>query len=929
MEAMGEIVNRAGAKRAAFFIANDAFGQGFINSVENAFVNHDIQYIGFFAHNPYETHDPIDCIPSIDSELLRLKEAGAKVIAYNGHYDEGQLAFWRAMKLGMIGNPGSYENSVQWITNADNCYKGALYDCPLEECKNDLAQMREAMVGKMCTKALFKVDPEYYTNEWLPATKKELLTDEEIEISGFDDWDTNFNPRTGYSYDTVQFSARIIHAYCEKYVDDGTFATYADCIEEVPKLGEELLEMVPLVQFEGATGHFQMDYKMDRLMTQSLFQCNGTDYEELATWQPEALRVGDEPALHFTKEPFYASGDGTEPVTVMMRSIPSVSNTIFTIIIIICGLVSLSVGVASWRLGNESKGNSFFSLTVINKCLGFGFLYLFAQISSAQLSISVGDDKILLSLFLNYFGHFPAIIVGAGISSRLYRFYRVTHNRKMKSMKFSKYHETKIIVIMILICLPAILFRMWTNSTNIDGDGNLFNKKYLLQDEDPNLCFELTQPVFDLFNDDTQYLNMIHVFWEQFAVFLGIILVITLARMISNDQMNAKANIKLNKEVLTLCYCMAGAAVISFFQLLYYILSHVLHMADDDKSLEDGDHSAHVGFENGENRATLSKLQTIVLVQVAQALSVWFALTFTIFYLRIKDHIIFFFHTKAGKTTTMSLSTMSTSSVGTQKRTIKYGLSPDMTTRLNMLTTLGGANGFGTGTFGATIDEEDDESEIVEDTPAVLLQKNESKYAASTSITKRSTTDNTELPIGSQLSIGTNSRVIQSPCGFQNPKTSSKMDSSLILVSGAKKKTFSTVSSGINSTLRVSNGTSTIGTQDGAVNHTASIGNLSQVTSADTRRRISNITRFNGKEFKAELKKMSEVELTKLVEKLNVEARTQASTVFSLHSNLSRLDNELSREVFKLEVILVKAHRLNFNVARARTNTVSPSTASI
>eukprot|EP01029_Cantina_marsupialis_P015993 TRINITY_DN3544_c1_g3_i4.p1 TRINITY_DN3544_c1_g3~~TRINITY_DN3544_c1_g3_i4.p1 ORF type:complete len:408 (-),score=71.70 TRINITY_DN3544_c1_g3_i4:48-1238(-) len=254
----------------------------------------------------------------------------------------------------------------------------------------------------------------------------------------------------------------------------------------------------------------------------------------------------------------------------------------------------------------------------------------------------------------------------------MYRFNKVTNNRKMRVVRFSKYHHLYTVLCALAICIPSIIIRIISNMSHIEGDESLFEKSYILQDKDPQFTFTLSQPVYDLYNDYT-LVTLLVISFNQFYSFALALFVGFLSKMARSDQVK-KTNIALAKEMLTLERGSFICAFVFLAELIYCLMNQAFDMASNSKI-------SHIGFENGNCSATLDGVRTLTLIQMLVSGCCFLSFMWIIFTARVKKILIHMICMLRYSRTTGN--TNGTNTTG-KLPTISHVLSDEMIARLKM-----------------------------------------------------------------------------------------------------------------------------------------------------------------------------------------------------------------------------------------------------
>eukprot|EP01029_Cantina_marsupialis_P010729 TRINITY_DN2439_c0_g4_i1.p1 TRINITY_DN2439_c0_g4~~TRINITY_DN2439_c0_g4_i1.p1 ORF type:complete len:1030 (+),score=247.38 TRINITY_DN2439_c0_g4_i1:92-3181(+) len=873
--AIADFVVHAGFKRVAFMCADDVYGLGpkdiFIESLND----HDVQFIGSYIHSPLETTSFQVAAVEVDNYLIELMELGTKAIVYSGHSDEAMLFIWRAWKMGLLDK----SNSVQIVFTTCQAVNVI---CPLEECENDRAEFTKAVEGAICAGINFHVGEDWFDNVWTPAVAPEKLTPEEIAIRGTDDWVNDYSIYTSFAHTSVGLMARAQDNFCKKsiacFVDGSSdectninkYATKEECYVNLSSNGPSVMEEVPSITFEDpATMTVVMKDSYDRQLGQTLKQWINSNWEKCADWIPTEMRTSTQGPLDISTDFVYSTGTGIPVETVMKKGTTDIHKVLALIVISISIFIALFAIIMLKRdSGSETlrKGKSFFTNAVVIRMVCLCTIIVITQCLRSIALVSPDNPE--LSIVLEYLYIIPIVILLSGLASRMYRFNRITNNKKMRVVRFSKRHHFLSVLVAGLICIPAIILRIISNSSHIDGTDGLLDKVYILQDDDPRYTFTLTQPTYDLYNDYA----LVTAFFIFFAQFYSLCLALTLtflSRMATSSQVK-KTNPSLAKEMMILGRSAAFYSMAIFIELVYGLLNHVLSSSQT--------HS-HVGFENGECKASLSDIRTLSFVHMFVGIACWLCFMSVIYTVRLKRFI--------RKMVTTGYSSKSGTSITNNTNTLAtfaHPLSDEMTARLKMTNM--------TATAATTVDF------VVKDGASMKMDRT--------------------------ISYGGNTNVTSNSTGVGRIKTSQGVTLSNRNASSVSKNNTSTISVGGVTSMsdfysdRIGNGSTTFGTIANGTIDGGSV--ISKV------RRDSALEPIDPKAFYTEMKKLSREDLNKRILRFEAEVKNYSQSFGRLYARFNDLEEKLDLAVLKLEVMLVKSKRLKINSAYVPSQNVgSPS----
>eukprot|EP01029_Cantina_marsupialis_P030229 TRINITY_DN8072_c0_g1_i2.p1 TRINITY_DN8072_c0_g1~~TRINITY_DN8072_c0_g1_i2.p1 ORF type:complete len:513 (+),score=82.92 TRINITY_DN8072_c0_g1_i2:3-1541(+) len=335
--AIGDFASYADMKRVAFVGVNNPFGKGPEEPLKTSLHNNDIQYIGSYGYGSYSSLATDELIAQMDSVIYELINDGAIAIVYNGEtQEEIQLFIWRLYRIGVLGEP--YNAQLMLV----ECLSGITTACPHDECRKDAPYIEAALRGTLCFVAEFGAEDEWFETIWKPATTPDKLTDEEISVSGSNDWVSDFDFWTTLSHDSALVLGKAQDQFCklsvECYMNEknhkkcnqvNQYSTLEECYANLPQNGKSIMEEIPGMEFEGATGNVVMNPKCDREMSQVIRQWIGKDFYHSGKWTPEKLRMdSSQPPLEFETNLIYSTGTGVSPSTVIKEGTSSVHKTI-------------------------------------------------------------------------------------------------------------------------------------------------------------------------------------------------------------------------------------------------------------------------------------------------------------------------------------------------------------------------------------------------------------------------------------------------------------------------------------------------------------------------------------------------------------------------------------------------------------------------
>eukprot|EP01029_Cantina_marsupialis_P020034 TRINITY_DN46689_c0_g2_i1.p1 TRINITY_DN46689_c0_g2~~TRINITY_DN46689_c0_g2_i1.p1 ORF type:complete len:746 (+),score=115.74 TRINITY_DN46689_c0_g2_i1:95-2332(+) len=592
---MKALLQHAKFDRAAVLVSDDTYGIGIVDQIKISLAEANIQLISLDIHLPLETHPPSALVSQIDLILDKLKAAGTKIFLYNAHYNETVLVLWRAYKKKMLG-PQS-DGDYQWIFGG-TCYVGMITDCSIQECKDDLVNVRAALVGAMCTKADFSFE-DWYKDIWKTETTVDKLSEAEIEISGSADWDKDQSPWANLQFDVPELMARATMKFCERY------SSFDDCAEDLPNKALEFMDILPTINFDGASGNVQLDEQFTRLMNQQIMQWTGTDFERLATWIPGTSQSDKNSTLQFATHPIYGSQTGRVPSTTVIQH---VEDWYAFVVKGLIGAIIVTVFVFGFLLYEAKRkrlGKSFFTISMVTHILIWSSMAVIGELLLSLLQISPDVNHIKISMFLEYFKDVPSIILLAIVISRVHLYYRVTRNRGLVRVRFSRFHTQFLALGFIVISLVGFMFRVYLIE---ESSGEPFSEKlFRLQDSFPYHYFTVTTPEYYKYSvsSDSGYAEIISS-----PIYLAVLYGIFAWLSAATSKGHFCKRVFGKDEMVEISYCATICFFCCGFQAFEDTLSYGI--AGSQTTQE------HFGFENGDSVATLERMRMELVFHVSR-----------------------------------------------------------------------------------------------------------------------------------------------------------------------------------------------------------------------------------------------------------------------------------------------------------------------
>eukprot|EP01029_Cantina_marsupialis_P001368 TRINITY_DN111503_c0_g1_i5.p1 TRINITY_DN111503_c0_g1~~TRINITY_DN111503_c0_g1_i5.p1 ORF type:complete len:887 (+),score=162.40 TRINITY_DN111503_c0_g1_i5:196-2856(+) len=604
--AMAKLIQEVGFQRIAYVGTDDLTGTSGFQEFSEDLHTLDIQLITSLYHESLEEAEAPQIIHQLDAILDELSEAGARVIVYNGHFDEVQLMLYRAWKKGMLGK-NSNGDIIQWILTEDACFDGLFTECVDEDCKASMPFIKLKAAGTFCIMGEIPIEEEWYETVWLPNTTKDKLTQNEIDISGTDDWDKYYNPQSVFSYDSTTLLGHALHNFCN---DNDEYISYEECLKDLKNRGSDVMKEFPKVSFKGATGDISLNEQYEREMNQEIFQWTGTTYELASEW---IIHKSDTDEDHFVKEADYrfASMDGSVPPTAFEQGAGSVIIAFCIGSFILCCVAGCYMFylLRKYKTGKtKRKVRGFLNNGSVTWIMACATLFLVIQLIGSL--ITIGPKGLFVPMFtmVNYLGDFPLIVLLGGLLSKSYRYSRVTNNRKMKRIKFGNHHSLKCVSGCLLFCLIVSGAHYFGSGFHSDGT---WNEKYQLQDVNPIHFFELPSTEFDSCSSQDfltwVYLSCMVLLNSSLAVGLTVLLHLSLEGIVAPSMRKV-----VHKEI-ALVRILGLVIVIMQFRRVLFLLFNV----------DNGNDADHTGFENGNCKMSLSGARIDVLGRYVEAFSIW------------------------------------------------------------------------------------------------------------------------------------------------------------------------------------------------------------------------------------------------------------------------------------------------------------------
>eukprot|EP01029_Cantina_marsupialis_P017622 TRINITY_DN3966_c0_g1_i2.p1 TRINITY_DN3966_c0_g1~~TRINITY_DN3966_c0_g1_i2.p1 ORF type:complete len:626 (-),score=134.93 TRINITY_DN3966_c0_g1_i2:917-2794(-) len=288
------------------------------------------------------------------------------------------------------------------------------------------------------------------------------------------------------------------------------------------------------------------------------------------------------------------------------------------------------------RRRKQQRG--FFTPTLASYVIIMICIQLYCKIKSCLLTISpITDNDTHISVIVEYFGSIPTAWSLGVIISRLYCFYRVTHNKKLKMLKYSKFHQSYTVIGILLIMIPCILIRFFVDLNEVRDGYDIWTEKFQIQDEYGYQFFRLTRPIYKIYSCNVCTSLFMHFIADRLLLVVIFFVVVVLCYMIRHGRVTKK-NEKLKREMRSLGYG-SGLAMVAGIALCWFSIT--------DKFLrDDAVAGEHIGFDNGRVSVTLEELQMNDVYGLVIALVMWSSIFFACFHALILPRFTAFLQKK-------------------------------------------------------------------------------------------------------------------------------------------------------------------------------------------------------------------------------------------------------------------------------------------
>eukprot|EP01029_Cantina_marsupialis_P027040 TRINITY_DN742_c0_g1_i1.p1 TRINITY_DN742_c0_g1~~TRINITY_DN742_c0_g1_i1.p1 ORF type:complete len:1021 (+),score=228.57 TRINITY_DN742_c0_g1_i1:4567-7629(+) len=627
-KATAEVIRYAGFKRVGHMGTYTYNMDGSLDSMEEALTNAGIQFIGSRLHN-MNTKVSLEILWSeVDTALDELHALGTRVFVYSSIHRDSKFVAWRAYKKGLLG-PQPNGEVYSWLFTMDVDGDYAFDDnCIVEECVTDMPKVREALRGSFTASLELNLNQDWLQNEWIPNTTVEKLSADDISLSGTSDWANDFKTRFAVMYDIPFVLVSAINKLCEDHEE----LSVDDCISHLPSMSNELVTLIGEVELpNAASGSITFDENRDRQSAVKIGQWVDEGIEPLGRW----IRDTGAGAIVWEDQPVYASGTSVPPSSLAFISMGESFNNALLIIILFVSLVMIifTAGLIRAHKPMNLKARSFFNKRLSASITIVGSLQLIFECLTTSNYISPDRSWSPFAYVIEFSILFPLVILLSIIGFRLYRYYRVTHNRRLKSISFGRRIQMKIIIFAIIIPLPSIIY-WYLRCVDLVGNDSL-EKLFIIQDDD-NVAdiFTLTTPIYALFEDNRIVLIGITLF-KTFYLMIIVGTCALLAKFCCDDgnRRGLQSNKRVMKEMSTIMYVFTIMAMVLFTQGLVQLLANGSNLSDDYRT------SVHVGFDNVDSRVTLSLMKTFIYIRIVVGICMWVLFMYIVFDSSLKIEI--------------------------------------------------------------------------------------------------------------------------------------------------------------------------------------------------------------------------------------------------------------------------------------------------
>eukprot|EP01029_Cantina_marsupialis_P021933 TRINITY_DN5324_c0_g2_i1.p1 TRINITY_DN5324_c0_g2~~TRINITY_DN5324_c0_g2_i1.p1 ORF type:complete len:1015 (+),score=337.81 TRINITY_DN5324_c0_g2_i1:47-3091(+) len=593
-DALASMIIDAGWKRVAFFCLDTGYGNGLTTAVKDKLIAAEsVQVIDYVTHPERSVTEEEEFIAIVDERLEHLRSLGSRVILYHGY--EGTVVLQRAMAKGMLG-PQSDGTTYQWLLGDAMCKTTNIAtinaQCSSDECKAQLPALRKAMRGTVCANVAIKKDEAWQAN-WDSLTGEGQLTAEEISITGLTSWaGASMYAYNIFFYDAVLAYGHAIHAVCTK--DLAIYGDYASCYKDLRNKGADIMRELKDVEFDGASGHVQFLEDLDRAVVLDLvsYQVNEDDetdygFEAYGSYTPPGLlAIPTDNPISITGTATYANLKSTPPPTMEIVELSSTFQSAIYGGIVFAWFLTAAGMVMAFKQKKALRGSVFLSFKTL-LCLTTALCIWFTvfMLSYAEM-INPSSDLVAFSFILEASNRIFLTVVLSILFSRVYRFYLVSTNSKLRQLTFSKLHQLYTLIILLIPSL--IVFGVRLSPAFFDDDKEL-DQIYTLQDTDDKKYFTMPAMYYDELLNTKSYIA-----WSQTA--LGICLMCLVASIGIFASRSCTPSIIRQKplavkELRTISKATIAYGLVLFVEVLY---AYALRNGTLDKTKV-----SYLGFDNG------------------------------------------------------------------------------------------------------------------------------------------------------------------------------------------------------------------------------------------------------------------------------------------------------------------------------------------
>eukprot|EP01029_Cantina_marsupialis_P007642 TRINITY_DN1859_c0_g2_i2.p1 TRINITY_DN1859_c0_g2~~TRINITY_DN1859_c0_g2_i2.p1 ORF type:complete len:683 (+),score=137.25 TRINITY_DN1859_c0_g2_i2:44-2092(+) len=488
------IMKNAGWKRVGVLSSSNTFGLGLSEYVVSLMEENGIQLVAHVTHPPYLGNSLEDVESSVHSALDELEAGGANVIFYHGN--EGALIMRIAYERNMVGL--QEDGTVyQWLLGDTACrtamFTPANSYC-LEACTEKIEEIKKAMRGTLCAAVNLNIDEDWLTN-WDEATSEGMLTEDEIDESQLTSWaGGNRYPSTVYYYDAVMTFAHAIHNVCTDNLavyDD----SYENCYKDLRNRGEDILHAIRELNFEGASGDIAFD-NQDRIFTMNLVSYRyDAENPDAFGFVPYALHSPITDKVETFDDPYYANLENSPPPDMTTTNLSSLFENLLMFGVVPLMIIALVFGIVLIKKYQKAfRGNIFLSTKTLLTIISLLMIWIVTRVFADFNTFNPGSLISVVVLFDVFSSLFLCVMISI-VFSRVYRFRAVTINKKLSSIRFSKFHQLHTLLWICIIPIGVAALRL----SPIFIDDVKLDSEFILQDNSPENDFKISQVQYESF----------------------------------------------------------------------------------------------------------------------------------------------------------------------------------------------------------------------------------------------------------------------------------------------------------------------------------------------------------------------------------------------------------------------------------------------